>query len=110
MTADTRSNPPGLTKYPAHIQQQIRSEADVWRYGNVASALESFEETVSWARRLNQEQRRYHETGFWFSNQLMKRAAVGLVQSECGDDPNCDIHLCPTGTACHPTPPVESAG
>lgn len=110
MTTDNRSDPPGLTKYPAHIQEQIRSEADVWRYGDVASALESFEETVSWARRMNQEQRRYHESGFWVSNQLMYRAAVGLVQDECGDDRDCDIHLCPTGAVCHPTTPEESAG
>ncbi|MEV6400794.1 hypothetical protein AB0M39_39475 [Streptomyces sp. NPDC051907] len=105
MTADTRSDPPGLEKYPAHIQEAIRGEADTWRYGHVASALDSFETTVAWARRLNQEQRRYHASGYWYANQNLAYAAVGLVQEECGDDPECDAHLCPPGADCHPAGP-----
>lgn len=104
MTSDNRTNPPGLAAYPASIQETIRSEADIWRYGDVASALRSFEETVEWARRLNQEQRNYHKAGYWSTNDNMSYAALALVREELGDDPDCDGHLCPTGADCHPKP------
>ncbi|MGW6842157.1 hypothetical protein [Streptomyces sp. NPDC054958] len=96
--------PAGLEKYPAHVQASIRSEAEVWRSGNVASALSSFETTAEWARAMNQEQRKWHAAGFWYANQLMSRTAVALVQREMGDDPNCDGHLCSPGAHCHPQP------
>ncbi|MCZ1012045.1 hypothetical protein [Streptomyces lydicus] len=108
MTIDNRSNPPGLDQYPTHVQEVIRSEAEIWRYGDIASALRSFEEDIEWARRLNQEQRSYHKSGYWYSNQNMAYAAVSLVQQECHDDPDCDSHLCPTGTDCHPAPTAQS--
>ncbi|KNE81388.1 hypothetical protein AB0B04_18855 [Streptomyces xinghaiensis] len=108
MDTDTRTNPPGLDTYPAAIQETIRSEADVWRYGNVASALASFEETVAWARGLNQEQRKYHKSGCWYTNDNMNYAAIALVQQELGDDPDCASHLCPTGADCHPAPAART--
>ncbi|MGN5392587.1 hypothetical protein [Streptomyces sp. JL7001] len=97
-------NPAGLEKYPAHVQASIRSEAQTWRYGDVASALSSFEATAEWARAMNQEQRKWHAAGFWYANQLLSRSAVALVQREMGDDPNCDGHLCPPTAPCHPRP------
>lgn len=99
---DDQKNPPALAEWPENIQQAIRSEADVWRYGDVASALDSFVSTVDWARRLNQHQRRYHGSGAWYANQNMKAAAIAYVQAELGDDPECAIHLCAPGRACHP--------
>ncbi|MGW9029685.1 hypothetical protein ACWGQ5_37330 [Streptomyces sp. NPDC055722] len=104
MNGSDNTNPSGLKQYPKHIRAVIRSEAEVWRYGDVASALSSFESTVQWARGLNQEQRKYHAAGYWYTNQNMHRAAVGVVQKELGDAPDCDSHLCPTGANCHPKP------
>ncbi|MFI5864560.1 hypothetical protein [Streptomyces sp. NPDC051546] len=104
MSAKNTTDPPGLSAYPASTQDTIRSEAEVWRYGDVASALRSFEQTVEWARGLNQEQRKYHHAGYWYTNDNMSYAAVALVQRERKDDPGCDGHLCPAGADCHPRP------
>lgn len=82
-----------LSAYPDHIQHSIRSEAETWRYGNVASARDSYEETREWAGRLTPEQRKYHASGYWYSNQLLHLAAVSAVQRELGDDPDCENRL-----------------
>lgn len=92
---------PGLADWPDDIQKRIRSEARIWRYGNVASALDSFLSTVEWARRMNQHQRRYHWSCAWFANQLMTSAAIGYVREEQGDDPECENHLCSADRVCH---------
>ncbi|MGP3950833.1 hypothetical protein [Streptomyces sp. 7N604] len=99
---EEQKNPAALADWPEHIQRSVRSEAEVWRYGHVASALDSFVSTVEWARGMNQQQRRYHHSGAWYANQNMKAAAIAYVQAERGDDPECDIHLCPPGRTCHP--------
>ncbi|MGW1362951.1 hypothetical protein ACWCQP_36785 [Streptomyces chartreusis] len=99
---EEQTNPAALAKWPERIQRSIRFDADTWRYGDVASALESFASSVEWARQLNQHQRRYHHSGAWFANQNMKAAAIAYVQAERGDDPECENHLCPPGRECHP--------
>ncbi|MFI6282910.1 hypothetical protein [Streptomyces sp. NPDC050988] len=104
MDTDNQADPPGLSAYSASTQETIRSEADVWRHGDVTSALRSFEQTLEWARGLNQEQRKYHKAGYWYTNDNMSYAAVALVQRELKDDPDCDSHLCPAGADCHPRP------
>ncbi|MFF8431747.1 hypothetical protein ACF07Y_42810 [Streptomyces sp. NPDC016566] len=104
MSGNDNTSPAGLEKYSEGIQADIRSEAQIWRYGDIASALSSFEQTVEWARRLNQEQRKYHHAGYWYANQLMYMTAVAFVQEELRDDPGCDSYLCRPGAHCHPKP------
>jgi hypothetical protein len=68
--------------YSEAAERAIRSEAEIWRYGNVESARRSYDRHVEWARKLTADQRELHKWGAWHANDLLMMAAIGQVQRE----------------------------
>jgi hypothetical protein len=74
-----------LAGYSDAAQAAVKSEAEVWRYGNVESARQSYDKARDWARRITPEQRRDHAWGAWHSNSLLLLAAISEVMREHGE-------------------------
>ena len=74
-----------LTGYTEAAQRAIKSEAEVWLYGDVEGARRMYDRSVEWVRKLDADARRYHSAGSWHANDLLKYAAIGQVQRELGE-------------------------
>jgi hypothetical protein len=66
-------------------QRAIRFEAETWLYGDTEAAARMWDKAVEFARRQDADGRRYWSAGYWHSNELLKRAAITVVQIELGE-------------------------
>jgi hypothetical protein len=66
-------------------RRAVESEAEIWLYGNVASAERMFGKALEFARLQDADGRRFWSAGYWHANDIIGRAAITVVQIELGE-------------------------